>query len=302
MRVGRMLATAFGDHGRLYRPRMGRYTINPDRWFGTQDTNRLIPVAAVGSAAAVGRCRSWLACRVSRPLLLNPDRERDEKNFRVHRTVPSVNRRSPAVRLGLDSRDQARRVRLLACRDAAGVRLLTRNGNDFTARYPLIVEAVNALPVRSCVIDARRRRRKRHTKQRCLRKNVRPASDRQRWPTTCRSRSCAATATTNCSPRPPLSRSRVRRSEWQRPSIRILDRTAHARAGDREEQIKATATANTINAGRADGDLYRLERAPLARFEGTEHPRGGYILNCGWPEGATIGSQCGEYALPPSRL
>jgi hypothetical protein len=29
--------------------------------------------------------------------------------------------------------------RLLACRDAAGIRLLTRSGNDFTARYPLIV-------------------------------------------------------------------------------------------------------------------------------------------------------------------
>jgi bifunctional non-homologous end joining protein LigD len=43
--------------------------------------------------------------------------------------------------------------RLLACRGAAGVRLLTRNGNDFTARYPLIVAAMAALPVRSCVID-----------------------------------------------------------------------------------------------------------------------------------------------------
>jgi bifunctional non-homologous end joining protein LigD len=43
--------------------------------------------------------------------------------------------------------------RLLACRDAAGIRLLTRNGTDFTGRYPLIVEAVTALPVRSCVID-----------------------------------------------------------------------------------------------------------------------------------------------------
>jgi bifunctional non-homologous end joining protein LigD len=43
--------------------------------------------------------------------------------------------------------------RLLACRGAVGVRLLTRNGTDFTDRYPLIVEAVDALPVRSCVID-----------------------------------------------------------------------------------------------------------------------------------------------------
>jgi bifunctional non-homologous end joining protein LigD len=42
--------------------------------------------------------------------------------------------------------------RLMACRDAAGVRL-TPNGNDFTARYPLIVEAVAALPATSCVID-----------------------------------------------------------------------------------------------------------------------------------------------------
>jgi bifunctional non-homologous end joining protein LigD len=42
--------------------------------------------------------------------------------------------------------------RLLACRGAAAVRLLTRNGNDFTARYPLIVETVGALP-QSCVID-----------------------------------------------------------------------------------------------------------------------------------------------------
>jgi bifunctional non-homologous end joining protein LigD len=43
--------------------------------------------------------------------------------------------------------------RLLACRNAAGIRLLTRNGNDFTGRYPLIVEALDALRVRSCVID-----------------------------------------------------------------------------------------------------------------------------------------------------
>jgi bifunctional non-homologous end joining protein LigD len=43
--------------------------------------------------------------------------------------------------------------RVLAFRDAAGIRLLTRNGTDFTDRYPLIVEALAALPVRSCIID-----------------------------------------------------------------------------------------------------------------------------------------------------
>ena len=33
------------------------------------------------------------------------------------------------------------------------VRLITRGGNDWTQRYPLVVEAVNHLKVRSCLID-----------------------------------------------------------------------------------------------------------------------------------------------------
>jgi ATP-dependent DNA ligase len=44
--------------------------------------------------------------------------------------------------------------RIMALRDADGVRLITRNGNDFTRRFPLAVAAVAALPVRrSCLID-----------------------------------------------------------------------------------------------------------------------------------------------------
>src|SRR5262245_61245438 len=43
--------------------------------------------------------------------------------------------------------------RLMACRDGDRVRLFTRNGNDWRARYPLIVAAVAALKVRSCLID-----------------------------------------------------------------------------------------------------------------------------------------------------
>ena len=35
----------------------------------------------------------------------------------------------------------------------AGVRPLTRNGNDWTRHFPLIVEAVAALQMRSCLID-----------------------------------------------------------------------------------------------------------------------------------------------------
>jgi hypothetical protein len=37
--------------------------------------------------------------------------------------------------------------------DPVGIRLLTRNGYDWSPRYPLIFEAVNHLKVRSCLID-----------------------------------------------------------------------------------------------------------------------------------------------------
>jgi bifunctional non-homologous end joining protein LigD len=43
--------------------------------------------------------------------------------------------------------------RLMVRRDGAGVRLITRNGNDWTDRFRLIVTGVVALPVRSCLID-----------------------------------------------------------------------------------------------------------------------------------------------------
>ena len=43
--------------------------------------------------------------------------------------------------------------RIMAVRDVDGVRLITRNGNDFTRRFPLAASAVAALPVRSCLID-----------------------------------------------------------------------------------------------------------------------------------------------------
>jgi ATP-dependent DNA ligase len=43
--------------------------------------------------------------------------------------------------------------RLMARRDPVGIRLLTRNGHDWSDRYPAIVEAVNRLKARSCLID-----------------------------------------------------------------------------------------------------------------------------------------------------
>ena len=43
--------------------------------------------------------------------------------------------------------------RIMARRDAAGARLLTRNGHDFAGRFPLAAAAVAALPAHSCLID-----------------------------------------------------------------------------------------------------------------------------------------------------
>jgi bifunctional non-homologous end joining protein LigD len=43
--------------------------------------------------------------------------------------------------------------RILARKDAAGVGLITRAGNDFSSRFPFIAMAVGKLPVSSCLID-----------------------------------------------------------------------------------------------------------------------------------------------------
>ena len=43
--------------------------------------------------------------------------------------------------------------RIMVRRDSNGVRLITRNGHDFSGRFPFIALAVAALPTRSCLID-----------------------------------------------------------------------------------------------------------------------------------------------------
>jgi ATP-dependent DNA ligase len=43
--------------------------------------------------------------------------------------------------------------RMMARRDPKGIQLLTGHGDDWSARFPLIVEAVSQLNVRSCLID-----------------------------------------------------------------------------------------------------------------------------------------------------
>jgi bifunctional non-homologous end joining protein LigD len=53
------------------------------------------------------------------------------------------------ARRGLDSSSSSFLVR----RDGAGVRLITRAGNDFSSRFPFIAMAATKPPVRSCLID-----------------------------------------------------------------------------------------------------------------------------------------------------
>jgi ATP-dependent DNA ligase len=43
--------------------------------------------------------------------------------------------------------------RIIAQKDVDGVQLITRNGYDFAERYPLIVDAIRRLSVKSCIVD-----------------------------------------------------------------------------------------------------------------------------------------------------
>jgi bifunctional non-homologous end joining protein LigD len=43
--------------------------------------------------------------------------------------------------------------RILALRQGHAVRLMSRNGHDLGSRFPQIVEAMQSLPIKSCVID-----------------------------------------------------------------------------------------------------------------------------------------------------
>jgi bifunctional non-homologous end joining protein LigD len=49
--------------------------------------------------------------------------------------------------------DQARRLPAHGPTRPVCIRLITRRGNDWTQRYPLVAEAVNHLKVRLCLID-----------------------------------------------------------------------------------------------------------------------------------------------------
>ena len=67
--------------------------------------------------------------------------------------MPALPRQATAGRAGWLHEIKHDGFRILARKDTAGVRLITRNGNDFSGRFPFIAMAVGKLPVRSCLID-----------------------------------------------------------------------------------------------------------------------------------------------------
>src|SRR4029450_4957441 len=70
----------------------------------------------------------------------------------IHPCLPVSARLSPA---GDDWIHEIKHdgYRLLALRSGARVRLLTRNGLDWTEPFPRIVGAIGALNIKSCIID-----------------------------------------------------------------------------------------------------------------------------------------------------
>ena len=67
--------------------------------------------------------------------------------------MSAVTSEGPAFRSGWIHEIKHDGFRILARRDRSGVRLITRNGSDFTDRFPSIAMALKSLPVRSCLID-----------------------------------------------------------------------------------------------------------------------------------------------------
>jgi bifunctional non-homologous end joining protein LigD len=67
--------------------------------------------------------------------------------------VSAFSGQAAAGRTGLIHEIKHDGFRIMARRDAAGVRLISRHGNDFTARFPLAADAVTSLPAHSFLID-----------------------------------------------------------------------------------------------------------------------------------------------------
>jgi bifunctional non-homologous end joining protein LigD len=73
----------------------------------------------------------------------------------MHRALPPVSgRQAPSGANWIhEIKHDGYRLMARSRRDPVGIRLITRRDNHWTTRYPLVVEAVNHLKVRSCLID-----------------------------------------------------------------------------------------------------------------------------------------------------
>ena len=83
---------------------------------------------------------------------LRQNLRRDQSQLRFEPCLPRL-AKEPTAGPGWLHEIKHDGFRIIARRDGAAVRLLTRNGYDFSERYPLIVAAVEALPAASCVVD-----------------------------------------------------------------------------------------------------------------------------------------------------
>ena len=98
--------------------------------------------------------RYFVPCRIG--LRLFSADHLDKPNVaccRLHRALPAIPRRQAPVRLQLNSRDQARRLQAHGPSRSRGHPPSHPQWQRLVAAFPLVVEAVNHLKVRSCLID-----------------------------------------------------------------------------------------------------------------------------------------------------
>src|SRR3984957_12436684 len=109
--------------------------------------------AVGGSASRLDSCGggpTFNAMSVTRELRRRL--QSDRSSFRLEPCLPRPVQHPPAGP-GWIHEIKHDGFRILAHRRGRSVRLLTRNGNDLGDRFPLAAAAIEALPVRSCVID-----------------------------------------------------------------------------------------------------------------------------------------------------
>jgi hypothetical protein len=129
-------------------------------WTSRRDRNALYNVAAYGWSPVGPRYALLVLSRRAnrgRTILCLMLRHR---SFTLEPCLPRPAKEPPAGP-GWIHEIKHDRFRILARRDNGRVRLFTRNGYDFSARFPKIAAAVENLPVRSCVVDGEADRRRR---------------------------------------------------------------------------------------------------------------------------------------------